>query len=73
MLALGAIIAIAVLVAFILFSGDGGYQITARFQNAAQLVKGNEVFVGGTRPGTVKDIQSTPDGQADLKIQVQDK
>ena len=73
MLAREGIIAIAVLVAFILFSGDGGYQITARFQNAAQLVKGNEVFVGGTRAGTVKDIQITPDGQADVKVQVQDK
>ncbi len=72
-LALGAIIAFAVVVAFILFAGDGGYQVTARFQNAAQLVPGNEVLVGGTRAGSVKDIQITPDGQADVKIQVPDK
>lgn len=72
-LALGAIVAAVVLVAFVLFSGDGGYQVTARFQNAAQLVAGNEVYVGGVPAGSVKDIQITPDGQADVKLQLLDK
>ena len=72
-LALGAIIAAVVLVAFVLFSGDGGYQVTARFQNAAQLVAGNEVYVSGVPAGSVKDIQITPDGQADVKLQLLDK
>ncbi|HLM26822.1 MAG TPA: MlaD family protein [Thermoleophilaceae bacterium] len=72
-LALGAIIFAAVVVAFILFSADGGYQVTARFENAAQLVPGNEVYVGGARAGSVKDIQITPDGQADVKVQMLDK
>ena len=71
-LALGAIVAAAVLVAFVLFRGDGGYQVTARFQNAAQLVPGNEVYVGGVAAGSVKDIQITPDGQADVKVQLKD-
>ena len=69
-LALGAIIAAAVIVAFILFSGDGGYQVTARFQNAAQLVPGNEVYVGGVPAGSVKDIKITHDGQADVKFEL---
>jgi phospholipid/cholesterol/gamma-HCH transport system substrate-binding protein len=72
-LALGALIAFVVVVAFVLFSGDGGYQVTARFQNAAQLVKGNEVLVGGARAGSVKDIKITQDGQADVKVQLLDK
>jgi phospholipid/cholesterol/gamma-HCH transport system substrate-binding protein len=72
-LALGAIIAFAVVVAFILFAGDGGYQVTARFQNAGQLVVGNEVLIGGARAGTVKDVKITSDGQADVKVQVPDK
>ncbi len=72
-LALGAIVAAVVLVALVLFSGDGGYQVTARFQNAAQLVPGNEVYVGGVPAGSVKDIQITQDGQADVKVQMTDK
>ena len=72
-LALGAIIAAVVIVAFILFSGDGGYQLTARFQNAAQLVPGNEVYVGGVPAGSVKDIKITQNGQADVQVEVLDK
>ena len=72
-LALGAIIAAVVIVAFILFSGDGGYQVTARFQNAAQLVPGNEVYVGGVPAGSVKDIKITQDGQADVQVEMLDK
>lgn len=72
-IALGAVIAVVVIVALVLFSGDGGYQITARFQNAAQLVPGNQVYVGGVPAGSVKDIQITPDGQADVKLEVKDQ
>lgn len=72
-LAAGAVVAAAVLVALVLFSGDGGYQVTARFQNAAQLVPGNEVYVGGAPAGTVKDIQITQDGQADVRVQMKEK
>ncbi|MDQ3647366.1 MAG: MlaD family protein [Actinomycetota bacterium] len=72
-LAVGAIVAVAVLVALVLFSGDGGYQVTARFQNAAQLVPGNEVYVGGVAAGTVKEIGISPDGQADVKVQLKAK
>jgi phospholipid/cholesterol/gamma-HCH transport system substrate-binding protein len=72
-LALGAIIAAVVVAAVILFGSDGGYKVTARFQNAAQLVPGNEVYVAGVPAGTVKDIQITQNGQADVTIQLTDR
>ena len=69
--ALGAVIAAAVLVALLLFGvGGGGYEVKARFINAAQLVKGNLVQVGGVKVGTVKNIDVTSDGQAEITMSV---
>ena len=71
--ALGAVIAGAVLVALLLFGvGGGGYEVNAKFLNAAQLVKGNLVQVGGVRAGSVKDIDVTDDGYAVIKMSVKD-
>jgi len=39
-----------VLAYLMLFGGDR-YQVTAHFQNAGQLVKGNQVVVGGSKKG----------------------
>ena len=64
---LAAIVAlvIAVVAIVVLLSGNGSnYEVTAEFENASQLVKGNEVVVGGTAAGTVKQIELGPDGQA---------
>ena len=36
----------AVLVALMMFGGDGGYKVTAVFENGGQLVKGNLVTRG---------------------------
>ena len=44
--------------------GGGGYEVTATFQNAGQLVKGNQVEVGGRPIGTITDIELTDDGRA---------
>ena len=73
--AFAAVVAGAVLVALLLFGGGGGngYKITARFLNAGQLVKGNEVQIGGVPAGTVDDIQITPDGRADITLKIEEK
>lgn len=70
--ALGAILIAVVVVGWLLFAGGsgGGYTVHARFLNAAQLVKGNLVQIGGTKAGTVKDIDITPDGQAVIKLEI---
>ena len=71
--ALGAVIAAVVLVAMVLFDvGAGGYEVNAKFVNAGQIVKGNPVQVGGTSVGTVKGIEITDDGQAEVKLSIED-
>jgi phospholipid/cholesterol/gamma-HCH transport system substrate-binding protein len=70
--ALGAVAGAIVLVAVVLFTSGGGYGVTARFQNASQLVKGNLVQVGGSPVGTVEDITLTPNGQADIALKITD-
>ncbi|HYH60921.1 MAG TPA: MlaD family protein [Solirubrobacterales bacterium] len=58
-----AIVAVAVfLVMFV--GGDDEYEVTAEFQNASQLVTGNQVMVGGLAAGSVKTIELGEDGEA---------
>jgi phospholipid/cholesterol/gamma-HCH transport system substrate-binding protein len=66
---IGVIVAVAV-VAVLLFGGGGGYQVTAQFQNASQLVKGNLVEIGGREVGKVNDISLAPNGLAQVKFSV---
>jgi phospholipid/cholesterol/gamma-HCH transport system substrate-binding protein len=74
LVAVVAVIAAIAVAAWLLFGGGGGggYTVTAHFQNAAQLVKGNLVQIGGTKAGSVKDIDVTPDGQAEIKLSIED-
>jgi phospholipid/cholesterol/gamma-HCH transport system substrate-binding protein len=63
---LGAI----VIVALLLFTGGSDYRIKVQFQNAGQLVKGNQVQVGGRPIGTVTDISLTKEGLAQVEIKI---
>lgn len=57
----------AVLIAVVLVvadDGGDGYEVTAEFTNASQLVRGNEVVVAGTRAGTVESIELADNGNA---------
>src|SRR4051812_35900586 len=70
--AIGLVIAAIVVVAYLLFSqGSKKYTVDAYFLNAAQLVKGDLVQIGGTKAGSVKDITLTPNGHARIKLQIQ--
>ena len=63
----------AIVVARLLLRSPGGdYKVKARFQNAAQLVKGNLVQTGGAPIGTVETIDLTPDGQAEVTMKLKD-
>src|SRR5687768_15652788 len=44
-----------------------------RFQNAGQLVKDNDVQIGGRRIGRVTEIKLTPDNQAEVGIEVSEQ
>ena len=70
--AVGALIAAVVLVALVLFGGGGagGYKVKARFLNAAQLVRGNPVQVGGVPVGSVTGIEITDDGHAEAELSI---
>jgi phospholipid/cholesterol/gamma-HCH transport system substrate-binding protein len=70
--AITAVVIAAVLLAIVLLAGGSPYTVNLRLDNASQLVKGNLVQVAGTKVGTVKSIQLTDDGQAQVKITVND-
>jgi phospholipid/cholesterol/gamma-HCH transport system substrate-binding protein len=71
-LVLALVLLSIVAVAVLLFTGDGGYRVTAEFVNAGQLVKGNEVKAGGVAVGSVKDIDVTQDGRAKVTFSIDD-
>jgi phospholipid/cholesterol/gamma-HCH transport system substrate-binding protein len=68
--AIGGIVAAAVLVGFLMLSGSDKYTVKATFQTAGQLVKGNEVQVGGKPVGKVTSIELTDSGQAEVEMEV---
>jgi phospholipid/cholesterol/gamma-HCH transport system substrate-binding protein len=70
--ALALVLLAVVVVAVLLFRGDGGYTVTAEFVNAGQLVKGNEVKAGGVAIGSVKSIDVTSTGLAKVEFAIND-
>jgi phospholipid/cholesterol/gamma-HCH transport system substrate-binding protein len=69
-LAAGALGIVVLLVAYIVFAGGGGADYQLVFTEADQLVRGDQVQVGGVPVGTVKDIALTPDFKARVTIHV---
>jgi phospholipid/cholesterol/gamma-HCH transport system substrate-binding protein len=67
MVALGAAVLV---IALVLLGGGSSYTVTAEFQNASQLVKGNLVEVASVRAGTIKDISLGPHGSALVKMEM---
>ncbi|CAN5568210.1 hypothetical protein BH20ACT15_BH20ACT15_01740 [soil metagenome] len=73
---IAAILALAgaVVVVFLLLVGGGSpYTVTAKFENASQLVNGNQVKVAGVPAGKVSEIALADDGQALVKFEVSDE
>src|SRR4051794_33000101 len=70
----GAAVVIALAAVVVVLFGSGGedYTLKARFLNASQLVKGNLVQVAGAPVGTVKKIELTDDGQAEVTMKITD-
>jgi len=69
--ALGALILVVVAILILLFSGGGNsnhYKLL--FQTGGQLVKGNQVLIGGAPVGSVDDVKLTDNGQAEVDISV---
>ena len=68
--AVAAVLAAVVILALLIFSGSGAYEARVVFQNAGQLVKGNQVTVSGRPVGTVKDIRLTDEGHAEILLEL---
>jgi len=68
--ALGALAVAVVVVAVILLRGGDQHTYKLVFQNAGQLVKDDDVQVGGRRVGSVRKIELTNDNQAQITIAV---
>ena len=72
-LALAALIAAATLTGLLMFGGGGdGYTLTARFENAGQVVRGGLVEIAGRQVGTVTGQRLTDDGMAELTLKIED-
>ena len=60
------------MVAYLLLFTGSSYRVTAQFQNASQLVKGNEVDVAGAPAGKITKISLGDHGQALVEMQISD-
>jgi phospholipid/cholesterol/gamma-HCH transport system substrate-binding protein len=66
------IVAAIVLLALLLFRGDGGYTVTAEFLSGGQLVEGNPVRVSGADIGSVEEVGISENGLAEVRFSVDD-
>jgi phospholipid/cholesterol/gamma-HCH transport system substrate-binding protein len=69
-LAVGALGIVVLLVAYLVFSGGGGADYHLELKEAGQLVRGDQVQVGGVPVGSVTDIALTSDFKARVTIHV---
>jgi phospholipid/cholesterol/gamma-HCH transport system substrate-binding protein len=70
LLAGGALAAVVIIVALLVFGGGGGSSYKLEFPEAGQLVRGDQVQVGGVPVGSVKDIELTKAFTAIVTIHV---
>lgn len=68
--ALAALVLAVGVVAAVLLRDGSGTEYELFFQNAGQLVKDDDVQVGGRRIGSIRDIELTGDNQARVRIEV---
>jgi phospholipid/cholesterol/gamma-HCH transport system substrate-binding protein len=69
-LALGALGVVVLIVAYLVFAGGGGATYHLEFAEGDQLVRGNQVQVGGVPVGSVTNIELTHDFKALVTIHV---
>jgi phospholipid/cholesterol/gamma-HCH transport system substrate-binding protein len=71
MAAVGAIAAVTAIVLVLVLAGGGGATYQLIFPEAGQLVRGDQVQVGGAPVGSIKDIALLPDYRVRITIQVE--
>lgn len=55
-------------IAVVLLSSGSSYTVTADVTDAGQIIKGNEVRIGGSAVGTVSAVRLTRSGHAELEL-----
>jgi phospholipid/cholesterol/gamma-HCH transport system substrate-binding protein len=70
LLAGGALVVVLTIVLLLALGGESGATYQLIFPEASELVRGDEVQVGGTRVGSVTDIELTSDYKARVTIHV---
>src|SRR4051794_16999178 len=70
--AVGAVLLAAVVLAVVLLGGGTTHKYSLVFQTAGQLVKDDDVQVGGRRVGSVRSIELTDDSRAKVTVEVQE-
>ncbi len=68
--AVATLVVAVVAVAVIVLSGGSTYRVRAIFVNASQIVSGDQVEVAGSPIGSVSSISLTPQGQAQLTLEI---
>jgi phospholipid/cholesterol/gamma-HCH transport system substrate-binding protein len=68
--AVAAVVIALIAVAVIVLGGGSTYQVKAVFANASQIVSGDLVEVAGNQVGTISNIAVTPEGQAELTLNI---
>lgn len=66
---IGAIAVFLLLTVWMVMRG-GGYHVNVLLESASQLVKGNEVTVGGQAVGIIEEITLTSDNQAKIHVKI---
>lgn len=67
----GALAAVILIVALLVFGGSSGADYKLEFPEAGQLVRGDQVQVGGVPVGSVKEIELTAQDRALVTIHVE--
>ncbi|MFL5908044.1 MAG: MlaD family protein, partial [Solirubrobacterales bacterium] len=67
-----ALVGAIVVVLLLVLGGGSAYTVTAEFENASQLVTGNNVNVAGAPVGSIKKISLSDSGQALVEMEISD-
>jgi phospholipid/cholesterol/gamma-HCH transport system substrate-binding protein len=70
-IALGALAVAMVLVATLMLGGSDTTAYKIRFQSAGQLVRDDDVQIGGRRIGSITDIRLTSNNEAEVDVEIQ--
>ncbi|MEO6496864.1 MAG: MlaD family protein [Solirubrobacteraceae bacterium] len=70
--AVSALLVALIVVAVVMLGGSSAHSYQLEFANAGQLVKGDDVQVGGRRIGSIEDIELTDDNQARISVSVEE-